>query len=88
MGWKQSLVTAFSGRSLRMDTFKNVIIRYEIDNCRNHNLLNALFDSNRENYRILTQVLEVGISSFNGIETCFRNMFNGVNEVRRIMVNN
>jgi hypothetical protein len=44
MGWKQSLVTAVSDRSLRMDTFKNMIMIYEIDNCRNQNLFNALID--------------------------------------------
>jgi hypothetical protein len=86
--WKQTLVTAFEDRNLRLDTFKNMIMRYEIDNCRNQNLFNALIDGNRENHRILAQVWEIDASSFNGMKTCLRNMFNDVNEVRRIMVNN
>jgi hypothetical protein len=65
-----------------------MIMRYEIDNCRNQNLFKPLINSSPENYRLLTQVWEIGVSSFNGIETCFRNMFNDVNQVRKVVVNN
>jgi hypothetical protein len=68
LGWKQTLVTAFQDRSLRMDVFKNMIMKYEMDNCRNQNLFNALINSNGENRRLLEQVWEIGISSFNGTE--------------------
>jgi hypothetical protein len=83
--WKQSLIMAFNDRNLRLDTFENMIMRYEIDNCRNQNLFNALINSSRENYRLLTQVWEIGVSSFNGIETCFRKMFNDVNELEKLL---
>jgi hypothetical protein len=38
-GWRQTLVIAFNDRNLGMDTFKNIIMRYEIDNFRNQSLL-------------------------------------------------
>jgi hypothetical protein len=85
---EKTLVTAFEDRNLRMDIFKNIIMKYEIDNCRNQSLVNALVDGNRENYRILIQVWEIVVSSFNGIEVCYRNVVNDLNEVRIILANN
>jgi hypothetical protein len=63
---KQTLVTAFQDRSLRMDVFMNMIMKCEMDNCWNQNLFNALINSYGENSRLLEQVWEIGVSSFNG----------------------
>jgi hypothetical protein len=75
-------------RRLRIDPFKNMIMKYEVYNCRNQGLFNALIENDRENYRMLTEVWEIGISSFNGLETNFKNIFNDLNMIRKVLVNN
>jgi hypothetical protein len=47
-----------------------------------------MINNNRESYRLLNQVWEVGVFTFNGIEVCLRNLFNDINEVRKVVVNN
>jgi DNA anti-recombination protein RmuC len=47
-----------------------------------------LKESNRENYRILNQVWEIRVPNFNGAETCFRKVFNDLNEMKKVSVNN
>jgi hypothetical protein len=87
-GWKQTLYTAFEDNNLRIDTYKNMIMRYEIDNCRNQSLFNAFIENDNICYRILTQVWEINMSNFNGMEVCFRNVFNDLNMIRKVIVNN
>jgi hypothetical protein len=59
-----------------------------MDNYRNQGLFFALIESGRDNYRILTQIREIGISSFNGLEVNFRNLYNDLNMIRKVIVNN
>jgi hypothetical protein len=57
-GWKQSLVTAFDDRNLRLETYKNIIMRYEIDN----NKYFSFFDTFLHNHQVLFNLNnEVGI---------------------------
>jgi hypothetical protein len=88
MGWKQTLYTAFEERRLRIDTFKNTIMKYEVDDCRNQILFNVLIENDRENYLMLTKVWEIGVSSFNGLEINFKNVFNYLNMIKKVLVNN
>jgi hypothetical protein len=40
-GWKQTLVTAFGDRDLRLEVYKNMVMRYEFDSCKYHNFFNT-----------------------------------------------
>jgi hypothetical protein len=53
IGWNQTLYTAFEDRSLRIDAFKQMIMKHEVDICRNQSLFNALI----ENGKLVCQVL-------------------------------
>jgi hypothetical protein len=82
-GWKQTLYTVFEDNNLRIDIFKNMIIRYEIDNCKNQRLFNAFIVNDNICYRILTQVCEINLLNFNGMEVCFRNLFIDLTMIRK-----
>jgi hypothetical protein len=53
IGWMQTLYTAFENRSLRIDTFNQMMMKYEIDNCRNQSLFNALIKNGKLVYQVL-----------------------------------
>jgi hypothetical protein len=87
MGCKQTLFTSFTDRELRLSTFKNVIMKYEMNNCRNLNILNTLVEGSRENYRVISQIWEISVSTFSGFETNMVNVFQILNGMRKIIVN-
>jgi hypothetical protein len=63
--WKETLVTAFRDRQLRIEVFKGIIMKTEMSICRSNNLLEALINGERENHRIGATVL-VRIMEFAG----------------------
>jgi hypothetical protein len=71
-----------------MDVFKNLIMKYEVSNCRNQSLLNTLVDGSRENYIVIIQIWEMNISTFSGFETNMSNMFQVLKRLRTTLVNN
>jgi hypothetical protein len=88
MEWKETLVTASGDRQLRIDGFKGLIMKNEINNCRTVDVLETIIDGNRKNQNLITQVLGVSISTFNGLETCMAAVFQRFNQVREVIVNN
>jgi hypothetical protein len=69
-GWKETLVTAFRDRQLRIDVFKNFTMKLEMSMCRSNNLLETIINGGKENHRIgatvLVRLLEfAGATEFN-----------------------
>jgi hypothetical protein len=56
-GWKETLVTAFNDRSLRIDTLKILNLRRHIDVVKTNGLLETIINGGRENGRISVTIL-------------------------------
>jgi hypothetical protein len=68
-------MTAFNDRQFRMKLFENIIMKVEMSICRNSNILEIVVNKNRENYRIISQILGISFSMLNEIETNMMTIF-------------
>jgi hypothetical protein len=75
MEWKETLFTAFNDRGLRITLLKGLIRKNEVNNYRTINVLETVVNGNRENQNLISQVLGISISTFNGLETCIASVF-------------
>jgi hypothetical protein len=88
VGWKETLVYAFNDRSLRIAGLKGLIMKSETNNWKMMSLMEAVLNGNREGLSMISQNLGLSFSIFNGLESSMASVFQRINQIREVMVNN